>query len=541
MLVKGAPGQKHYGGNIKQAWKKSHHKTCAKRPRFYRQNLRMHFYRKTYSIFIQISLKLFPRGLMYNQSALVQMTHWDGDKMAAISQTTSSNAFSWMKMCGFKSSLKYVPEVRINNIPALFQIMAWRRPGNRPLSEPMMVSFLAHICVNRPQWGNSLAANRGQAITLTNDDPFHWRIYPSPGCNELSLPMTAIWRHIAHFYSVFTLTNDDPFHWRIYPSPGWNELSLPMTAIWRHIAHFYGVFTLTNDDPFHWRIYPSPGCNELSLPMTAIWRHIAHFYGVFTLTNDDPFHWRIYPSPGCNELSLPMTAIWRHIAYFYGVFTLTNDDPFHWRIYPSPGCNELILPMTAIWRHIAHFYGVFTLTNDDPFHWRIYPSPGCNELSLPMTAIWRHIAHFYGVFTLTNDDPFHWRIYPSPGWNELSLPMTAIWRHIAHFFYGIFVCLTRCSLVPTFSAIRCRSGWTMVRVTVFRLIESRHSLFQYWFTVCRTFQSEYQWILKYPPCKSMLLIRILVRKAFEGSNKINTPRSQSSHSIDVTWSSPSLT
>ena len=30
--------------------------------------------------------------------------------------------------------------------------MAWRRPGARPLSEAMMVSFLTHICVARPQW-----------------------------------------------------------------------------------------------------------------------------------------------------------------------------------------------------------------------------------------------------------------------------------------------------------------------------------------------------------------------------------------------------
>ena len=48
-------------------------------------------------------------------------------------------------------SLKFVPKVRINNIPALVQIMAWHRPGDKPLSEPMMVSLLTHICVTRPQ------------------------------------------------------------------------------------------------------------------------------------------------------------------------------------------------------------------------------------------------------------------------------------------------------------------------------------------------------------------------------------------------------
>ena len=48
-------------------------------------------------------------------------------------------------------SLKFVPKGPINNIPALVQIMAWRRPGDKPLSEPMMVRLPTHICVTRPQ------------------------------------------------------------------------------------------------------------------------------------------------------------------------------------------------------------------------------------------------------------------------------------------------------------------------------------------------------------------------------------------------------
>ena len=58
-------------------------------------------------------------------------------------------------------SLKVVPMVRINNIPALVQIMAWRRPGDKPLSQPMMVSLLTHICVTRPQWVKSKLLCRG--------------------------------------------------------------------------------------------------------------------------------------------------------------------------------------------------------------------------------------------------------------------------------------------------------------------------------------------------------------------------------------------
>ena len=49
-----------------------------------------------------------------------------------------------------KISLKFVPKGPINNNLALVQIMAWRRPGDKPLSEPMMVSLPTHICVTRP-------------------------------------------------------------------------------------------------------------------------------------------------------------------------------------------------------------------------------------------------------------------------------------------------------------------------------------------------------------------------------------------------------
>ena len=48
--------------------------------------------------------------------------------------------------------LKFVPKGPINNIPTLVQVMAWHRSGDKPLSEPMMVSLLTHICITRPQW-----------------------------------------------------------------------------------------------------------------------------------------------------------------------------------------------------------------------------------------------------------------------------------------------------------------------------------------------------------------------------------------------------
>ena len=55
-------------------------------------------------------------------------------------------------LISIKISLKFVPKGPINNIPALVQIITWRRSGDKPLSEPMMISLPTHICVTRPQW-----------------------------------------------------------------------------------------------------------------------------------------------------------------------------------------------------------------------------------------------------------------------------------------------------------------------------------------------------------------------------------------------------
>ena len=53
-----------------------------------------------------------------------------------------------------KIPMKFVSRGPINNIPALVEIMVWCRPGNKPLSELMMVRSLTHICITRAQWVN---------------------------------------------------------------------------------------------------------------------------------------------------------------------------------------------------------------------------------------------------------------------------------------------------------------------------------------------------------------------------------------------------
>ena len=69
-------------------------------------------------------------------------------------------------------SLKFIPRIPINNIPALFQIMAWRRLGDKPLSEPMVVSLLTHICVTRPRWVSTLL----NPVEKLNEGNVSWMI-----------------------------------------------------------------------------------------------------------------------------------------------------------------------------------------------------------------------------------------------------------------------------------------------------------------------------------------------------------------------------
>ena len=80
------------------------------------------------------------------------LTHGGRDGVGAILPTFQ------MYFLSIKISLKFVPMAPFNNTPALIQIMAWCRLGDKPLSEPTMVCLMTHICVTRPQLVNADAA-----------------------------------------------------------------------------------------------------------------------------------------------------------------------------------------------------------------------------------------------------------------------------------------------------------------------------------------------------------------------------------------------
>ena len=98
---------------------------------------------------LSLSLSLSPIWPHITEGYINTLKPWQNGRYFAddILKSIFLNENVWISL---KISLKFVPKVRIDNIPALVQIMARCRPGDKPLSEPMIISLLTHICVIRP-------------------------------------------------------------------------------------------------------------------------------------------------------------------------------------------------------------------------------------------------------------------------------------------------------------------------------------------------------------------------------------------------------
>ena len=89
--------------------------------------------------------------------------------MATILKETLSNPFSWMYFFWIliQISLMFVSKGPINNIPVLILIKIWRHPGDKPLSEPMMVSLpWQYIYIYMSLSLNELTKFRGNSFWL---------------------------------------------------------------------------------------------------------------------------------------------------------------------------------------------------------------------------------------------------------------------------------------------------------------------------------------------------------------------------------------
>ena len=123
-------------------------------------------------------------------------------------------------------SLTFVSKVQINNIPGLVQIMACCRPGNEPLSEPMVASFLTHICMTWLQWVNypcitsdmSLKHNSSVSIRQSSDikcETSHPKLKQKychveeifvAGCTENDNFLCSQWRKILSMWQHFSFS-----------------------------------------------------------------------------------------------------------------------------------------------------------------------------------------------------------------------------------------------------------------------------------------------------------------------------------------------
>ena len=122
------------------------------------------------------------------------------------------NENEWISL---KISLKFVLKGPINNIPALVQIMAWRRPGDKPL-QGSTLSFLAGCPKSHfLGWYRNFLVylylkldNQFVIWTCPKDKlGWIWRA-DDPKCRTL------------HYLNQWCL-----FYWRIYTSLGLNELT----------------------------------------------------------------------------------------------------------------------------------------------------------------------------------------------------------------------------------------------------------------------------------------------------------------------------
>ena len=112
---------------------------------------------------------------------------WRHNENCCYANMRSQGQASCLLMLEFKCHLRYCSsqeaDVSFSHSVVLhyilFQIMAWRRPGNKPLSEAILVSLLTHKCFTRPQWVN--------VYCVLNDIVYHrwtalWNASYREGC-----------------------------------------------------------------------------------------------------------------------------------------------------------------------------------------------------------------------------------------------------------------------------------------------------------------------------------------------------------------------
>ena len=82
------------------------------------------------------------------------LTHWGWDKVTPLRRRHfRMHLLEWKCLNLYLDFTEFVPNGPINNSPSSVEIMAWRRPGDKPWSKQMMVIVPTHLyeslCLNK--------------------------------------------------------------------------------------------------------------------------------------------------------------------------------------------------------------------------------------------------------------------------------------------------------------------------------------------------------------------------------------------------------
>ena len=100
-------------------------------------------------------------------------------------------------------SPNFVPDARFNNIREWVQTMAWHRPDETPLYEPMVVSLLTNICVTRPQWDSGIYFSKPFTITCRAKLPNHVHIVSRCRVCSMHISGTRVSTSACTFYCTY--------------------------------------------------------------------------------------------------------------------------------------------------------------------------------------------------------------------------------------------------------------------------------------------------------------------------------------------------
>ena len=108
--------------------------------------------------------------------------------------------------------------------------MAWRRPGDKPLSDPMMVSLLTHICVTRPQWINNVSCMMKVWFVSSR---WNWSIAElyAMSCNNRSRYTWPDCTSMERKKTTFSAANDENVSNITFPQQCWWRNGITVTHI----------------------------------------------------------------------------------------------------------------------------------------------------------------------------------------------------------------------------------------------------------------------------------------------------------------------